>query len=45
MGTGKGVLDNLYEENEQLSLDNLDNDNIRFGENPYLISYDSVVNS
>ncbi|SCP05929.1 PIR protein [Plasmodium ovale] len=45
MGTGKGVLDNLYEENEQLSLDNLDNDNIRFGKNPYLISYDSVVNS
>ncbi|SBT55175.1 PIR Superfamily Protein [Plasmodium ovale wallikeri] len=45
MGTGKGMLDNLYEENEQLSLDNLDNDNIRFGENPYLISYDSVVNT
>ncbi|SBT74050.1 PIR protein [Plasmodium ovale] len=44
MGTGKGMLDNLYEENEQLSLDNLDNDNIRFGENPYIISYDSVVN-
>ncbi|SBS90413.1 PIR Superfamily Protein [Plasmodium ovale curtisi] len=45
MGTEKGVLDNLYEENEQLSLDNSENDNIRFGENPYLISYDSVVNS
>ncbi|SBT43916.1 PIR Superfamily Protein [Plasmodium ovale wallikeri] len=45
MGTKRGALSNLYEESDQLSLNTLDDENVSFGENPYLISYDSVVNS
>ncbi|SCP05931.1 PIR protein [Plasmodium ovale] len=45
MGTKRGTHSNLYEESDKLSLNTSDNENISFGENPYRISYDSVVSS
>ncbi|SBS90414.1 PIR Superfamily Protein [Plasmodium ovale curtisi] len=45
MGTKKGVHSNLYKENGKLSLNNSDTDYINLSEDPYYISYDSVVNT
>ncbi|SBT43935.1 PIR Superfamily Protein [Plasmodium ovale wallikeri] len=44
MGSNAGSHSNLYEENDQLSLNTSDNENINFDEIPYRISYDSVAN-
>ncbi|SBT55176.1 PIR Superfamily Protein [Plasmodium ovale wallikeri] len=45
MGRKKGVHSNLYKENGELSLNNSDADYINLSEDPYYISYDSVVNT
>lgn len=45
MGRNKEEYNNLYEENSQSFLNTSDNEDINFGENPYSISYDSLVNS
>ncbi|SBT55764.1 PIR Superfamily Protein [Plasmodium ovale wallikeri] len=44
MGTGKGMLDNLYEENDQSLLNTSDNENMNLGEKSYRVSYDSIGN-
>ncbi|SBS95695.1 PIR Superfamily Protein [Plasmodium ovale curtisi] len=44
MGSKIGSHSNLYEENDELSLNTSDNENIKFDEIPYRISYDSVTN-
>ncbi|SBT78576.1 PIR protein [Plasmodium ovale] len=44
IGTNKGAHSNLYEQNDELLLDNSDSGYINSDVNPYSISYDSITN-